>query len=255
MTDFDVNAGGRRLRVRRLGTAEPVLVFLHEGLGSITLWRDFPQALCEATGLGAIVYDRCGYGASQERQGPLEPGYLEREAAVLPEVLEAAGVRRPVLVGHSDGASIALLYAALFPGAPRGVISEAAHVFVEDMTVAGVAEAGRAYGTTALRERLRRHHGDKVDAVFRGWNDVWLSPGHRAWDMTDRLGAITAPLLAIQGADDEYGSALQVEAIVRGVRGPARSLLVPGCGHVPHHQASGPVLEAMARFVRELPPP
>jgi len=254
--DSDLMAGGHRLRVRRLRLREepagtPTLVFLHEGLGSIRQWRDFPQALAEELGLPTMLYDRFGYGASEAREGPQDPLYLGREARTLPEVLAGCGITRPVLVGHSDGGTIALLYAALHPEAPRAVIVEAAHVFVEDEAVRGVARAVEAYRATALREQLRRHHGDKVDSVFSGWAEVWLDPGHRAWRMEDRLKAITAPLLAIQGADDEYGTPAQVEAIVAGVAGPARSLLLPGCGHVPHFQAADRVLPAMAGFLRE----
>ena len=206
--DSDLLAGGHRLRIRRFRTRNetadtPTLVFLHEGLGSITQWRDFPRTLAARTGLPAMLYDRFGYGASEAREGPQDPLYLGREARTLPEVLAGCGIRRPVLVGHSDGGTIALLFACLQPSVPVAVIVEAAHVFVEDEAVAGVARAAQAYRATPLREQLRRHHGDKVDSVFAGWAEVWLDPGHKAWRMEDRLHAITAPVLAIQGADDE----------------------------------------------------
>ena len=254
--DSDLLAGGHRLRVRRYRLRDepagtPTLVFLHEGLGSIRQWRDFPQALAAELGLPAMIYDRFGYGASEAREGAQDPLYLAREARTLAEVLAGCGIARPVLVGHSDGGTIALLFAALHPGAPLAVLVEAAHVFVVDEAVAGVARAAEAYRETALRDQLRRHHGDKVDSVFAGWAEIWLDPGHRAWQMLDRLGAITAPVLAIQGADDEYGTPAQIGAIVAGVSGPARSLLLPACGHVPHFQAADRVLPAMARFVRE----
>ena len=255
--DSDLVAGGHRLRIRRFRTPDetaetPTLVFLHEGLGSITQWRDFPRTLAAAVGLPAMLYDRFGYGASEAREGPQDPHYLAREARTLPEVLAGCGIRRPVLVGHSDGGTIALLFAAMDPEVPLAVITEAAHVFVEDEAVAGVARAAAAYRATALRDQLRRHHGDKVDSVFAGWAEVWLDPGHKAWRMEDRLKAIQAPVLAIQGADDEYGTPAQVDAIVAGVSGPAQRLLLPGCGHVPHFQATDRVLPAMAGFLLEM---
>ena len=251
--DCDVTAGGRRLRVRRIGSeGGPTLVFLHEGLGSITQWRDFPRALAAATGLPALVYDRLGYGASEAREGPQDPAYLEVEATRrLPQVLEACGITRPILVGHSDGATIALLFAARFPDQALAVVSEAAHVFVEDVSPEGIAKALEAFETTALRRQLEKHHGAKVDAMFHGWSDVWLAPAHRDWNMLDRLGAIKAPVLAIQGEEDAYGTPAQVEVILRGVGGPARGLLLPGCGHVPHFQARERVLAAMAAFLVE----
>jgi len=255
--DLDVQAGGKRLRVRTLRTGRepegaPTLVFLHEGLGSIGQWRDFPAALARAAGLPALLYDRFGYGASEAREGPQDPRFFELEAYErLPAVLEACGVDRPFLVGHSDGGTIALLFAARFPDRPLGVIAEAAHVFVEDVALEGIARAVQAFATTPFRDQLARHHGAKVASTFHGWSDVWLAPEHRHWRMEDRLAAITVPVLAIQGEDDEYGTPAQVEAIVRGVGGPARALLLPGCGHVPHFQARDAVLGAMVAFVRE----
>lgn len=253
----DIQAGEHRLRVARLRlpgseAGLPTLVFLHEGLGSIPQWRDYPQALAGALGLPALIYDRYGYGRSQARTGPQDPLYLELEAHDrLPRLLEACGIRHPFLVGHSDGASIALLFAARYPEIPVGVISEAAHVVVEPMSVDGIRKALKAFETTSFRDRLAKYHGDKVDAVFHGWADTWMNPRHLGWSMVHRLPSITAPVLAIQGEDDEYGTPCQVEAIVRGVAGPAQALMLPGCGHVPHFQAREAVLEAMAEFVRD----
>ena len=256
---FAVLAGGLRLQVKSIlppGTGltgrGPTLVFLHEGLGSITQWRGFPLALAQATGLPALVYDRCGYGRSQPRPRPPDPSYLELEAwERLPPLLAALGIEHPILVGHSDGASIALLYASRFPESPLAVVSEAAHVFVEPLSLQGIWRALREFETTGLRARLARHHGAKVDAVFHGWSDVWLSPAFRDWAMVDQLPAVRCPVLAIQGEQDEYGTPDQVQAILLGVSGPSQGLLVPNCGHVPHLQARDTVLAAIARFLRE----
>ncbi len=256
--DTTLVADGRRLAVRRLvpraqptgADDPPVLVFLHEGLGSIAQWRDFPAALCRAVGLPGLIYDRWGFGGSDPLELPRPRDYLEREAEVaLPQVLEACGVKRPILVGHSDGGSIALLYAAAFPARPLASITEAAHVFVEAVTLDGIRAAVEAWRTGDLPARLARYHGDKTEAVFRGWTETWLRPDFRDWNIEARLPAIACPLLVIQGADDEYGGPAQVEAIVRQSGGPAEALLVPDCGHTPHHQQPAAILAAMTRFI------
>ena len=254
---FELRTGGMRLQVKCIlppGTAltgsGATLVFLHEGLGSITQWRGFPGALARATGLPALAYDRCGYGRSEAHPRPLDPSYLETEAFErLPEVLAACVIEAPILVGHSDGATIALLYGSRF--SPAGILSEAAHVFVEDLSIQGIWRTLHAFETTPLRDRLRAHHGDKVDAMFHGWSDVWLSPGFRDWSMVERLGGIRCPVLAIQGEDDEYGTPDQVRAILEGVSGPVAGLLLAGCAHVPHFQARERTLAGMARFIAE----
>jgi len=257
---FGLQVGGARLQAKTIlppGTAltgrRPALVFLHEGLGSISQWRGFPLALAAAAGLPALVYDRCGYGKSDPWDRPPGTDFLETEAFErLPAVLAACGIEAPILVGHSDGATIALLFASRFPDQVLGVVSEAAHPFVEDLTIQGIWRALRAYETTPLREQLRAHHGAKVDALFRGWSSVWLSPAFRDWSMAHLLPAITCPVLAIQGEQDEYGTPDQVRAILQGVSGPVEGLLLPGCAHAPHHQAREQVLERMARFVAGL---
>jgi len=254
---FDIRTGGTRLHAKSIlppGAAltghRPTLVFLHEGLGSITQWRGFPLALVRATGLPALVYDRSGYGKSGSRPRPMDPSYLEVEACErLPEVLAACGIEAPILVGHSDGATIALLHAARFPHSPLAVISEAAHVLIEPISLQGIWRTLRAFESTPLRDRLRTHHGAKVDEMFHGWSDVWLSPAFQSWSMVELLPAVLCPVLAIQGEDDEYGTPAQVSAITAGVSGPATALLLPGCAHVPHFQAREPVLAAMARFI------
>jgi pimeloyl-ACP methyl ester carboxylesterase len=253
---FPIPAGGGRLRATWVGdgaAGAPVLVFLHEGLGSIPQWRDFPQALCRAAGCRGFVYERLGYGGSDPASLPRPDDFLEREAQqILPEVLDACGIERPVLVSHSDGGTIALLFASAFPERPLGVITEAAHVVLDEVTLAGVSEVARLWSDGELRSRLKRYHGDNTETMFQGWAETWLRPERRAWSITDRLGAVVCPVLAIQGADDEHGLPAQLDAIVAGVSGATERLLVPDCAHVPHQQARTVVLERMAAFVRAL---
>jgi pimeloyl-ACP methyl ester carboxylesterase len=253
-----VKVGGVQLHAKLLspeaGTPESsaVLVFLHEGLGSIEQWRDFPEQLVAATGLRALVYDRYGYGGSDPRNEPPNPHYLAIEAFDrLPALLEACRIKTPILIGHSDGATIALLYGAEYPSSPLGIISEAAHVMIEDVTIQGIRRAFDAYQSTSLRAQLERYHDEKVDSVFHGWADTWLTPAFREWKMLDRLRSIIAPVLAIQGADDEYGTLAQLDAIATGVSGPVEILNIDNCGHVPHFQARQQVADAMVSFVRQ----
>lgn len=255
---FQFIAAGHRLHAERIepgsvtrGTEGTTLVFLHEGLGSVGQWRDFPSLLSEKTGLPALVYDRWGYGNSEPFTLPRPAGYLHDEAiASLPAVLEACGIASSILVGHSDGGSIALIHAATRPEAVRAVITEAAHVFVEDVTLEGIREAVKVYASTDLGRRLARYHGDKTDLVFRGWADTWLSPEFRDWNIEEYLPGVRCPILIIQGIDDQYGTPSQVDAIRRQVSGRAVPMLVR-CGHIPHAEAKEEVLEAMAGFIRK----
>jgi pimeloyl-ACP methyl ester carboxylesterase len=209
-------------------------VFLHEGLGSAALWRDFPRRVAEAVGRPTtLVYSRLGYGRSAPVARPRPVTYMHDEALeVLPSLLEETGIDRPVLVGHSDGASIALIHAGA-GFAVHALVLLAPHVFVEDRSIAGIEAATVAYEHGDLRRRLARHHDD-VDGAFRGWNDVWLSPSFRSWDITGVLPAITCPVLVVQERDDPYGTLAQVDAIERGVSGPVERLVLPGSGHSPH---------------------
>jgi pimeloyl-ACP methyl ester carboxylesterase len=254
--EFLVPAGGARLVARSLGLTgasarrSPTLVFLHEGLGSIAQWRDFPEALVERTGLPALIYDRRGHGGSDPLGVPHTRHYLHDEALeVLPEVLDRCGVGQTIPIGHSDGGSIALLFASAHPDRVCGAITEAAHVFVEDETITGIRRAGEAWLTTQLKNKLARYHGDKTHALFHAWQDTWLAPEFREWNIEDCLPGVRCPLLVIQGRDDEYATQAQVEAIARQASGPVETLLLPHCAHIPHHQAREPVLEAMTRFV------
>ena len=247
-----VTIHGRRLEIERIAAtdpATPTLVFLHEGLGSVALWRDFPARVAAATGCAALVYSRLGYGRSDPIPAPREVGYMHDEAReTLPALLEALGIAAPILIGHSDGASIALIHAGDGRWTVRGLVLEAAHVFVEDVTVASIAEAKEAWHKTDLRQRLSRYHAD-VDGAFMGWNDIWLDPAFRSWNIEDVLPGVACPVLAIQGADDEYGTPAQLEAIERQVKGPVECLLLPQCKHSPHRDQPEAVLAAMTRFI------
>lgn len=246
------SVGGARLRYRRIAGAEPTIVFLHEGLGSITQWRDFPDALCAATGLAGLIYERRGHGGSDPVVLPRPDAFLALEAEqALPELLAQLGVARPVLLGHSDGGSIALMYAAAFPDRASACITVAAHVVLEPETATALAAAGAAFAATDLRQRLERHHGANTETMFRGWNETWRRLVPRGWSMIDRLKHVVCPVLAVQGLDDEHGTPEQVGAIVEGVSGPAESFLIPGCGHSPHVQARDQLLRRAADFLAE----
>jgi len=243
--------GGVRLHAERLSPPRrgdgPVVVLLHDSLGSVRLWRDFPERLAEATGLEVLAYDRRGHGASDPfGAGARTRGYLHEEAATLEQVLAAADVREAVLVGHSDGGTIALLAAALHPARVRAVVAEAAHVFVEDRTLEGVREAEKALACGDLLARLERHHGAKAAPLAAAWIGTWLSPTFRSWNVEAELRRITCPVLVLQGAEDEYGTEAQVHAIARGVAGPVRPVIAPGLRHTPHREDPGAVLRLIA---------
>jgi pimeloyl-ACP methyl ester carboxylesterase len=247
-------AGGHRLDYERIAGASgrPVLILLHEGLGSIAMWRDFPAKLARATGCPAVVYSRYGYGRSDPLAGPRGVDYMHREALdTLPDLRTQLGLDDAMLVGHSDGASIALIHAGCRRWPVRGVVLEAPHVFVEDVSIASIAAARTGYETTDLRRRLARYHGD-VDSAFRGWNDIWLHPDFRAWNIEEYLPGVRCPVLAIQGADDEYGTLAQLDAIERRVAGRFERLVLSGCKHSPHRDQEQATLEAMARFIARI---
>jgi len=246
---FDV--AGHRLECVRIRGAKsaPTLVFLHEGLGSVALWKDFPARVAEATGCPVLVYSRAGYGRSSPAVLPRVPNYMHVEAlTVLPALLDRLGIADPVLVGHSDGASIALLHAGSGRRPVRALVALAPHVFVEDMSIASIDEVRRQYETTDLREKLARRHADP-DAAFRGWNDIWLAPAFRSWNIEACLPGVRCPLLLIQGRDDEYGSAAQLDAIERQVGGKVARIELADCRHSPHRDQPEATLAAIADFV------
>ena len=246
-----LRVGPHDLEYASFGTpGGPTLVFLHEGLGSVAQWRDFPERLARACGLPAFVYSRTNYGQSSATAPLPRPiRYMHDEALLLPEILRAAGISDPILIGHSDGASISILYAADHP--VRGLVLEAPHVFGEEVSFASIARAKEAYETGDLRDRLAKYHAN-VDAAFYGWNGPWLDPEFRKWNLTDRLPGIEAPILIVQGLADEYGTVAQVEAIRRGAGGKVDATLLEGCGHSPHREKPEETLAAMQAFVRSV---
>jgi pimeloyl-ACP methyl ester carboxylesterase len=251
-----LEVGGARLEYRWIGPRPdnaPTIVFLHEGLGSVSLWRDVPDALAAATGCGALVYSRAGYGRSDPVPLPRPVRFMHDEAEVLRAILAQTGIREPILLGHSDGASIALIAAgtAPIPGL-RALVLEAPHTFAEPCGLESIAKIADVYRTTNLRERLARHHGDNTDVAFWGWNRVWLAPDFRTWNIEDVLPGVTVPTLVIQGEDDEYGSWKHVESIQRQSGGPVETLLLPACGHAPHAERRDATLAAMTRFIRRV---
>jgi pimeloyl-ACP methyl ester carboxylesterase len=250
-----VTAAGRSLEYEWVGKGErgkPVLVFLHEGLGSIRQWRDFPQKLAQAVGCRALVYDRYGYGQSDVLAEPRRSvTFMHDEALVsLPEVLSCLRIENPLLVGHSDGASIALIHAGA--GHPvRGVVAMAPHVFIEPICISSIVAAARTFETTDLPEKLARYHRD-ARKTFYGWADVWRDPQFKRWGITEYVARIGCPVLAIQGDDDKYGTMAQLDAIEGQVGGRCELLKLPECGHTPFRDQPAKTLDATTAFIRRL---
>jgi len=231
-------------------TTAPLLVFLHEGLGSVAMWKGFPQRLCEAGGFRGLVFSRPGYGRSTPRDADetWDVDFMHRQAhEVLPALFDALGIETPWLFGHSDGGSISLLYAARFPDHVAGLVVLAPHIFVEDVTVANIEVARKAYLGTDLPHKLGRYH-DSADSAFWGWNRIWLHPPFRQWNIEAGLDAIRCPVLAIQGIDDEYGTLRQIRGIAERVPG-TRLLELPDCGHSPHRDQPEQVIVAAVSFI------
>ncbi len=242
------------LNEKSMESGKSWLVFLHEGLGSVAQWLDFPLLVSNNTGCPALLYDRYGYGESEPLKEPRNHDYLEQEALkALPDVLTALKIEEPVIpVGHSDGGSIALLFAAHFPEKVAGIITEAPHVMVEEISLAGIREAVSFYKSGVLKELLAKYHGERTDSMFFGWADTWLSFEDIGWNFEHLLPNIKAPLLAIQGEDDQYGSAAQIDSIVDKVSGPAEKFMIPHCGHIPHLEARADVLQKMTGFIQQI---
>lgn len=232
----------------------PTAVLLHEGLGCTAMWRDFPEQLARASGLGVFVYSRQGYGGSSPCELPRPLTYMHHEAIeVLPKLLDAIGFQHGLLVGHSDGASIAAIHGGAV-GDPRiqGMVLMAPHFFTEDMGIAAIAETGETFEATDLRERLRKYHGDNVDCAFWGWQQAWLDPRFRKWDLREYLPGITVPVMVLQGLNDQYGTAAQVSAIEELCGGEFESLFLENCAHTPFREQPEQTLTATARFIATL---
>ena len=229
----------------------PTLVLLHEGLGCVAMWRRFPLLLNEATGLPVLSYSRPGYGRSSPVALPRPLDFHSRDALdVLPHILDAAAIEDCILVGHSDGASIAVVYAgATQDPRVRALVLLAPHVLTEQKTVMNIAAAKRNFAATDLRDKLARYHGENVDCAFWGWCDAWLDAAFRRWDITSWLPAIKLPVLTLRGNDDAYNTAVHVERIVRDVSGPVTRVDVPDCGHAPHLEQEDIVVAAVSSFV------
>ncbi|PPR57809.1 MAG: 2-succinyl-6-hydroxy-2,4-cyclohexadiene-1-carboxylate synthase [Alphaproteobacteria bacterium MarineAlpha4_Bin2] len=247
---------GREIEYRRIPRTclgAPTIVMLHEGLGSVSTWRDFPDKLGVTTGAEVLVYSRFGYGLSAVRRQALTVDYMHRAALEeLPAFLEILDIDTPVLFGHSDGASIALILAGAQPQRIRGLVLEAPHVFTERISVDSIAAIQEAYEASGdLRHRLARHHSD-VDASFYGWNAVWQLPEFMDWNIEEYLPGVACPALVIQGEADEYGTVEQVERIERGSGGGVKRLILDGCGHAPHRECTASVLEASKAFLKTL---
>lgn len=230
-----------------------LLIFLHEGLGSTAQWKTFPEILCRETGCAGLLYDRYGYGKSQPLLELRDSGYLERAGAKeLPDLLAALELEQQViLVGHSDGGSVALVYAAVHPHRAEAVITEAAHVFLEEVSISGILNTIETYKQGKLKALLEKYHGERTNSMFYGWAHTWTSVKFRHWSLEKHLGKITGPVLAIQGLDDEYGTPEQVHTIVNSAAGHAEAWLIPDCGHTPHLQKRDLVLERMKAFIFE----
>ena len=252
-----VDIHGRRIEYRMVpgdAAARPTLVFLHEGLGSVALWRDFPVKVAKRLGARALVYSRFGYGQSDGLLAKNTPRFMHKEALdVLPGLLDRLGVERPLLIGHSDGASIALIHAAASGRPVHGLVLMAPHVFVEPICLESIARIRHTYLDTDLRQRLAKYHAH-VDDAFLGWADTWLLPEFLSWSIEDLLPAVTRPMLLIQGRDDEYGTLAQLDRIEAGVKGPVLRLVLADCGHSPQRDQETAVLGAIVAFAERLAP-
>ncbi|MCC6946638.1 MAG: alpha/beta hydrolase [Bradyrhizobiaceae bacterium] len=252
----ELRIDGRKIETAWFGPAPeqaPTLVLLHEGLGCVAMWRDFPQRLAERTRCGVLAYSRFGYGQSDPAPLPWPLTYMHDETLqILPRVLDAAGIRKTILVGHSDGASIATIYAGGTQDfRVRGIALLAPHFLVEDISIQSIAAAKTAYDTGGLRERLARYHRN-VDVAFRGWNDAWLDPEFRKWRLDEYVAHIRAPMLIVQGADDQYGTLEQIRLAEREAYCPVETAILDRCGHSPHLDQPKATLEAVAAFAHRI---
>ena len=248
---------GRNIEYRMIpgDAARPALVFLHEGLGSAGLWRDFPDKVAGRLGARALIYSRFGYGQSDALLARRTSRFMHEEALeFLPPLLDQLGIERPLLIGHSDGASIALIHAGASGRAVAGLALMAPHVFIEPICVESIARIRETYRATDLRARLARHHAH-VDDAFLGWADTWLAPEFLAWSIEDVVARVKVPMLLIQGLDDEYGTLAQLDRIEARAQGPASRLVLSRCGHAPQRDQEAAVLKAIVAFAKGIPSP
>jgi pimeloyl-ACP methyl ester carboxylesterase len=250
-----VMAGGHNLAYQWVNDdscdhERPLIVFLHEGLGCMKLWKDFPLVLCRMTGCRGLMYDRYGYGRSDKIVERRENDFLYHEAAViLPELLDKLGIRDQVMLfGHSDGGTISLIFSALYPDRTAAIVAEASHIFMEPVTLRGIKHAIHEFRNNGLREKLEKYHGENTDSMFYSWANVWTSEETSGWSIELILPEIKSPVLAIQGENDNYGTALQTEIITSDVVGYSELLHIPDCGHIPHHEQRDTVLKHTAAF-------
>lgn len=252
MEDTFIQVDGVNIAVRQtcISAASGHMVFLHDSLGCMAMWRDFPERLAARSGVNMLVHDRQGHGLSAPfKEKRRRKDYLIREARVLIKLLDAYGIESPWLFGHSDGGSIALLSAATHPDRIKGVFAEAGHVFVEKETLQGIGETKHRYAETDMQKRLERYHGDKTAALFSAWADTWTDPDYRDWSIVSFLPQISCPVMVIQGMEDEYASLKQVETIVNRVAGPAASCIIPGVAHFPHKQCAEWLIKSCCFFM------
>ena len=260
MDSLSIVAAGHRLEALWIPPSDRdalAIVMLHEGGGCVSGWRDWPEELARATGCGVLGYSRWGYGGSDPVELPRPLTYMHDEGLIaLPQVMDAVGIQEAVLLGHSDGASIAIIHAGDARADPRararvkGLVLLAPHVFCEDVSVVAIEQTREAFVNGDLRERLAKRQGANVDGAFWGWNRAWLDPGFRAWNIESFLPAIEVPVLVIQGEADPYGTIAQVDAVTRAVRGPPERFMIPECGHAPHKERPEETTAAVVGFVR-----
>lgn len=253
--NIDINISCGRIRLHHLQnfSNRPTIIFLHDSLGSIELWKEFPQKLGELTNCNILIYDRQGHGKSDAfSSNNRENDYMEKEADVLNEIVNHLKLKKVVLFGHSDGGSIALIFAASFPNKVIGLISESAHIFVEEVTLKGIRNAVKSFHTTDLKTKLEKYHAEKTDSLFWMWAETWLSDSFNSWNIENILPSMTCPVLIIQGEDDEYGTMKQVEGIEKNVSAYSRRLILPNVKHTPHKEAKDQVLKCSTEFINRL---
>lgn len=250
---LNINGDNLYVEYQKQWQNRPTLVFLHDSLGCVTLWRDFPEKVAKATQCNVLVYDRLGYGKSDPMPTAERPvNYLEIEAGILNDLLEKLEINNAILFGHSDGGSIALIVASKYLDKIKMIICEAAHIFVEDITLKGIYDAIEAYATTNLPQRLQKYHGDKTDVVFKAWTQTWIRDDFRTWNIEYLLPRIICPVLFIQGENDEYGSLEQVNRTIDLVSGKSEKYIIPNVSHTPHKEVPEKIVIKTAAFIHSL---